>query len=321
LPVAAPAAPPQPRERPYAVRVEWPLDAPTGENMANNLHPIVIRICAALVALACWCAMPARADDAQGVQRLYVLNCGENDTKDLSAWSPGFNEGKAFQFSDSCYLIRHSKGLLLWESGVSDAIAAMPDGLTVGNGMLTLHVRKTLRSQLQELGIAPTDITHLGFSHFHGDHVGNANLFTSAKLFIQKAEYDAAFGPDAAKSGFNPAFYNKLKDNPVVVLEGDHDVFGDGSVVIYSTPGHTPGHQSLLIRLPKTGPVLLSGDAVHFQENWENRRVPARNFNKEQSLASMDKLAGILEKEHATLWINHDKAQTDTLKHAPEFFE
>ncbi len=289
--------------------------------MASIRHGITLRFCVTLFAIASMCAAPACAQDATGVQRLYVLNCGESETKDLSAWSPGFNEGKAFEFSDSCYLIRHAKGWLLWESGVSDAIAAMPDGLTVGNGMLTLHVRKTLRSQLHELGVAPSDIAYLGFSHFHGDHVGNANLFTSAKLYIQKAEYDAAFGPDAAKSGFNPAFYNKLKDNPVVVLEGDHDIFGDGSVTIYSTPGHTAGHQSLLVRLPKTGPVLLSGDAVHFQENWENRRVPARNFNKEQSLASMQKLADILEREHAALWINHDKAQTNTLPHAPQFLE
>ena len=187
--------------------------------MASIRHGITLRFCVTLFAIASMCAAPARAQDATGVQRLYVLNCGESETKDLSAWSPGFNEGKAFEFSDSCYLIRHAKGWLLWESGVSDAIAAMPDGLTVGNGMLTLHVRKTLRSQLHELGVAPSDIAYLGFSHFHGDHVGNANLFTSAKLYIQKAEYDAAFGPDAAKSGFNPAFYSKLKDHPVVVLE------------------------------------------------------------------------------------------------------
>jgi glyoxylase-like metal-dependent hydrolase (beta-lactamase superfamily II) len=265
------------------------------------------------------CASPVHADE--GVQRLYVLNCGESETKDVSAWSPGVDVGQARQFSDSCYLIRHAKGLLLWESGVSDAVANMPEGLVVGNGMLTLHVRKTLRSQLQELGIAPSSITHLGFSHFHGDHVGNANLFTSAKLYIQQPEYDAAFGADAAKSGFNPAFYNKLRDSTIIKLDGDHDIFGDGSVVIYSTPGHTPGHQSLLVRLPKTGAVLLSGDAVHFRENWENRRVPARNFNKEQSLASMEKLADILSNAHATLWINHDKPQTDTLRHAPEYFE
>ena len=287
--------------------------------MAKYRRQIAMAFCSALLGMAWFSG--ASADDAQGVQRLYVLNCGENDTRDLSPWSPGFNVGKAWQFSDSCYLIRHGKDLLLWESGVSDAIAAMPDGLTVGNGMLTLHVRKTLRSQLHELGIAPSQITQLGFSHFHGDHVGNANLFTSATLYVQRPEYEAAFGPDPGKFGYNPAFFNRLRDSNIVQLDGDHDLFGDGSVMILSTPGHTPGHQSLLVRLPKTGPVLLSGDAVHFRENWDNRRVPARNFDKEQSLASMQKLADILEREHAQLWINHDKAQTDTLKHAPEFYE
>ena len=280
----------------------------------NPAGPVLV-----LIVLMMLCASRVHADE--GVQRLYVLSCGESETKDVSAWSPGVDVGQARSFSDSCYLIRHAQGLLLWESGVSDTIANMRDGLVVGNGMLTLHVRKTLRDQLQELHIAPSDITHLGFSHFHGDHVGNANLFGSAKLYIQRPEYDAAFSPDAAKFGFNPALYDKLRDSTTVKLDGDHDIFGDGSVVIYATPGHTPGHQSLLVRLPKTGPVLLSGDAVHFRENWENRRVPARNFSKEQSLASMEKLATILEREHATLWINHDKAQTDTLPHAPDFVE
>ncbi len=289
--------------------------------MAKNRQKTVILFCAALLSIIWLGAAPVRADDAQGVQRMVVLYCGESDTKDVSVWSPGVDVGKPREFSDSCYLIHHGKGWMLWESGISDAVADKPDGVVAGGGILTLRVRKTLQSQLHELAIAPADIKYLGFSHFHGDHVGNANLFTEATLYIQQAEYDAAFGPEPAKFNFNPALYEKLRATPIVRLQGDHDVFGDGSVVIYSTPGHTPGHQSLLVRLPKTGPVLLSGDAVHFRENWENRRVPARNFNKEQSLASMEKLAVILEREHATLWINHDKPQTDTLPHAPEFFE
>ena len=289
--------------------------------MAKNRQQTTIRICAALLCIAFLSATRVHADDARGVQRMYVLYCGESDTKDVSVWSPGVDVGKPREFSDSCYLIHHDKGWMLWESGISDAVADKPDGVVAGGGILTLRVRKTLQSQLHELAIAPDDIKFLGFSHFHGDHVGNANLFTGATLYIQQAEYDAAFGPEPAKSGFNPMLYDKLRNSPAVKLNGDHDIFGDGSVIIYSTPGHTPGHQSLLVRLPKTGAVLLSGDAVHFQENWENRRVPARNFSKEQSLASMEKLAAILEREHATLWINHDKPQTDTLPHAPEFVE
>ncbi|HWF93557.1 MAG TPA: MBL fold metallo-hydrolase, partial [Xanthobacteraceae bacterium] len=110
-------------------------------------------------------------------------------------------------------------------------------------------------------------------------------------------------------------------EHPVTKLTGDHDVFGDGSLVLISTPGHTPGHQSLVVKLPKTGTVILSGDAVHFKDNFDNRRVPAGNTDKDQTLASMQRIADFLSKEQAKLWINHDKVQSDTLKHAPEFYD
>lgn len=259
---------------------------------------------------------------AAGIERMYVLNCGESETQDVSAnWSPGVNVGQPRLFSDNCYLIRHEKGLVLWDSGIPDSVAEKPEGVSAAGGMLVMKVTRTLQAQLKELGLAPGDITHLAFSHFHGDHVGNANLFTGATLYIQYPEYEAAFGPDPAKAGYNPALYDKLRANPVVKLNGDHDVFGDGSVVIVSTPGHTPGHQSLLVRLPATGAVVLSGDLVHFQDNWDNRRVPARNSSKEQTLASMEKVAGILKQEKAVLWINHDNEQSQSIPHAPRFLE
>jgi glyoxylase-like metal-dependent hydrolase (beta-lactamase superfamily II) len=269
---------------------------------------------AALLAMASACAQAAGT-----VERMYVLYCGESTTKDVSAnWSPGVNVGVARDFSDNCYLIKHAKGWLLWDSGMSDTIAAMPEGMTAASGLLTLYVKKTLAVQLQALGVAPADISRVAFSHFHSDHVGNANLFTASTLYIQEAEYDAAFGPDAAKFGFAPKYYDKLAGNKTVKLKGDHDVFGDGSVMIISTPGHTPGHQCLLVHLPKTGAVVLSGDMVHFQDNWDNRRVPARNFNKEQTTESMERVAKLLAEQHAQLWINHDKDQSASVAHAPE---
>ena len=162
------------------------------------------RICAMLLLGAVW-AGGADTVAAATVDRMYVLECGESMTKDVSAnWSPGVDVGVAREFSDNCYLIQHGDRLLLWDSGMSDAIAAKPEGVTAANGLLTLWVRKPLASQLQQLGIAPGDITDIAFSHFHSDHVGNANLFTAAKLYIQEAEYDAAFGPDAAKFNFAP---------------------------------------------------------------------------------------------------------------------
>jgi len=98
-------------------------------------------------------------------------------------------------------------------------------------------------------------------------------------------------------------------------------VFGDGSVTILSTPGHTPGHQSLLVQPPKTGFVVLSGDAVHFQDNWANRRVPQMNVNRDQTLASMQRIADVLAQRKAQLWIGHDKAQSERLKYAPAYYD
>ena len=255
------------------------------------------------------------------VDRMYVFECGVNRTNDLSRWSPGAHMGEAAAFSDNCYLIRHGNDLMLWDSGLADSIADMPNGLTGAGGAINSRVSKTLASQFAELGIAPAQVTHLAFSHTHSDHVGNANYFTHATLYIQEPEYNAAFGPDAAKLGFNPALYDKLRARPVKKLGGDYDVFGDGSVTIISTPGHTPGHQSLLVRLPKTGAVLLTGDMVHFKENWDERRVPAANYDKEQSAQSMQKAAGVLAANQAQLWINHDMAQSAGIAKAPRYIE
>jgi len=248
-----------------------------------------------------------------GVEKLYVLDCGQNVGKDQSRWSPGVNEGKAIEFSDNCYLIRHDKGLLLWDTGVPDAVAAMPDGMVVANGAITYRRVKTLAAQLDQIGVKPAAVTYVAVSHTHGDHVGNVGLFAASTVLIQGAEYDWAMaGPN------KPAF---AATQTIKKLAGDHDVFGDGSVTIVSTPGHTPGHQSLLVKLSKTGALLLSGDAVHFQDNWTHRRVPSMNVNRDQTLASLQRIATLLDERQAQLWINHDKPQSDRLKYAPAFYE
>jgi N-acyl homoserine lactone hydrolase len=248
-----------------------------------------------------------------GAERLYILNCGEGIAGDISRWSPGFNEGKSMAFVDNCYLIKHPQGWLLWDTGVSDSVAAMPNGLAPSDPR-SIHWRrpKTLAAQLDQLGLKPSDIKAVAVSHTHPDHVGNVEMFPAAMLYVQKAEYEWPGANNAPR--FKP-------EHPVTKLEGDRDVFGDGSVVILSTPGHTPGHQSLLVKLPKTGAILLSGDAVHFKENWDNRRVPSMNFSKDETVASMQKISDTLAREKAQLWINHDKAQRDTLKMSPQFYD
>ena len=272
----------------------------------------LVTVLVVLAALAT-STLAAHAQGTTGIERLYILNCGEGVAGDISRWSPGVNEGKSMAFVDNCYLIKHAQGWMLWDTGVSDAIAAMPEGQKPADPRATHWKRpKTLVSQLQELGLTPKDIKYVAVSHSHPDHIGNVDLFPQSTLLVQKAEYEWP-GPNQTRR-FKPEL-------PVMQLEGDKDVFGDGSVTIISTPGHTPGHQVLLVRLPKTGAVLLSGDAVHFKENWDNRRVPAMNASPEQTKASLQRMADILEKEKGTLWINHDKAQRDTLKLSPAYYE
>jgi N-acyl homoserine lactone hydrolase len=270
----------------------------------------VMRLTLALAAFAV--ALGALPASAAGVDKLYVLYCGEIRGADQSRWSPGVNVGVPIELSDNCYLIHHDKDWFLWDTGLDDGVAAKPDGLTGANGALHMKRAKTLASQLDALGVKPADIKGMAISHTHPDHVGNIELFPQTMLYVQKAEYD--WPGEGGAPRFKP-------EHPVTKLEGDHDVFGDGSVVILSTPGHTPGHQSLLVKLPKTGAVVLSGDAVHFKDNWDNRRVPGMNFNKEETLASMQKIADTLAKEHAQLWINHDKPQSDAQKKAPDYYE
>jgi N-acyl homoserine lactone hydrolase len=271
------------------------------------------KLALAAIALAALGQPASAQSEKPGVEKLYILNCGEGVAGDISRWSPGVNEGKSMDFVDSCYLIKHPQGWFLWDTGIPDAVAAMPNGLTPADPRAVAWRRpKTLAAQLDQLGVKPADIKGMAVSHTHPDHIGNVEMFPQTMLYVQKAEYDWPGTNNEPR--FKPS-------HPVTLLSGDKDVFGDGSVTILSTPGHTPGHQSLLVKLPKTGAVLLSGDAAHFKDNWDNRRVPVNNFSKEQSDASMQKIADVLAKNHAQLWINHDKAQRDSQKMSPDFYD
>jgi N-acyl homoserine lactone hydrolase len=246
---------------------------------------------------------------AKGVDRLYILDCGTNSALDQARWSPGVNVGKPLVLSDNCYLLRHGSNYLLWDTGYPDAIADKPLTTPIGTATRT----RTLASQLAEIGVKPADVRYVGVSHTHPDHTGNVDMFPAAEVLMQKAEYDWAFAADK-----KPPFDSK---HPVRKLDGDLDLFGDGSATIISTPGHTPGHQSLLVHLPTTGWIVLSGDAAHFKDNWDNKRVPSMNVDGAQTVASMKRIADIMAEKKAALWINHDKPQSDTQRHSPQFYD
>lgn len=247
------------------------------------------------------------------VDRLYVIDCGLAHAIDQSVWSPSVNVGVPIELSDNCYLIHHTTaGYLLWDTGISDRVAALPEGTPGAEAGMTWYRTGTLLASLAALGVTPADVRYVAVSHCHPDHIGNVDEFPDATLIIQKAEWDYAMG--RPQKPFSP-------EHKAQLLEGDKDLFGDGSITILSTPGHTPGHESLLVHLDTTGYVVLSGDVVHFQANWDNRRVPSFNTDKTQSVASMDKIAHVLKEKHAQLWINHDKPSSDARHHAPQFYD
>jgi glyoxylase-like metal-dependent hydrolase (beta-lactamase superfamily II) len=180
-------------------------------------------------------------------------------------------------------------------------------------------VTRTLKGQLKEIGFGPDNIQYLALSHFHGDHAGNANDYARATWLVQKTEYDAMFGPNVPPESINPN-YRLLKNSKTQMLQGDHDVFGDSAVVLKYTPGHTPGHQSLYVRLSTTGGIVLSGDLYHYPEELTLGRMPDR----EKTTATPDSrmsLDAFMKKVGAQLWIGHDITRYSKLKKSPEYYD
>jgi len=263
---------------------------------------------------------------AAGVaDKLYRLDCGHSLANDESVWTPGENVGKSIEFSSTCWLIQHGNEWLLWDTGVPQSTIGDPKGWSTLPKLIVYHLDKTLSDQLAAIGLKTSDITYVAISHTHGDHIGNVGLFPDSTILMQRAEYAWISSPDGPNDNVNQlkALARKLLGTPkhLKQLEGDTDVFGDGSVTLLSTPGHTPGHQALLVHLKNSGFIILSGDVVHLRENFEKNIVPTLNTDKATSIASMDRFRRIIATYKAKLFINHDKAQTDTLKLLPAFYD
>jgi N-acyl homoserine lactone hydrolase len=257
--------------------------------------------------------------------RLYRIDCGHSLANDESVWTPGENIGKSIEFSSTCYLIRHGGSSLMWDTGVPEATIGDPKGWSTLPKLIVYHLDRTITSQLAEIGLKTGDIDYVAISHTHGDHIGNVKLFPDATVLLQRAEYDWINSGPPTDPNLNQlvTLARQLMGHPrnLKLIDGDLDVFGDGSVILISTPGHTPGSQSLMVHLANSGYIVLSGDVVHLEENFEKNIVPALNVDKAQSLASMQRIRDIMQKYNAKLFINHDKAQADRLKLIPAFYD
>src|SRR6201996_1969170 len=210
------------------------------------------------------------------VDRIYPLDGGLAFAPNKAMYSPGHFEGEPVALSCNAFLIQRGGEWLMWDTGISETLFAELGGEVIAHGIRGV-VARPLTHQLAEIGLKPDDISRVILSHAHFDHAGNCNLFSKSKFVIQKAEVDAMFGPDFAHFGYIPKLYESLRTAEVQRVEGDLDLYGDQSIRLLSTPGHTPGHMSLLLRLRETGPIILAADVAHYAFNLENRIVPSMN--------------------------------------------
>lgn len=258
--------------------------------------------------------------------RLYVFDCGKLKISDTSVYGFAPSNLASADMSVPCFLVAHPKGTLMWDAGVlPDKILAAGGSVTRGNpgSSAMATVTKPLKAQLTDVGYSAGDITYLALSHCHWDHTANANDFASSTWLVRQEERDAMFAQPATFARcLTPENFGALKNSKTIILKQDeYDVFGDGTVIIKSAPGHTPGHQVLFVKLRNTGAVLLSGDLYHYPEERAQQRVPKTDFNREQSAASRAAIEAFLKKTGAQLWIQHDMTANAKLKKAPAYYE
>jgi glyoxylase-like metal-dependent hydrolase (beta-lactamase superfamily II) len=266
-------------------------------------------------------ASATRDDVTDAGVRLYVFNCGDFLFPSVQNFGVGDNETTVRELVVPCYVIEHPKGTLLWDGGLPSAVADMPGWQRNPESGTQFRLQRTLQDQLlgMDLDFDLTSIDLAAFSHIHYDHVGVANELTNATWLVQRGDYDVVAN-DAAVPAYDPALLADIRKRPTQVLDGDFDVFGDGTVRLIAATGHTPGHQVLYVELAEFGPLILSGDLYHFRISRERRRVPLFNVDKRLTLTAMDKAEALVAATGATFWIEHDAALFQTLSLAPDYY-
>ncbi len=264
--------------------------------------------------------MAIKPAEAATVDRLYALDGGLAFAPDRSEYSPGIDRGVPVALCCNCYLIQRAGEWLMWDTGLADDLYYRSGGKVVAHNIRGV-VSRPVSTQLKLLGLRPEDIGTVIISHAHFDHVGNCNMFPHATFYVQQLEHLHMFGKDYKAYGFVPSLYDAVKNGKVELLDGDTDLFSDGSVRVFWTPGHTPGHSSLLVNLEHSGPTLLAADVAHYRLNLEKRLVPKMNSSEEETRRSMDKVEALCREYGATLWLNHDIEQNATITHAPTWYD
>lgn len=260
----------------------------------------------ALLAVA---SIPAYAAQAQTTPTVTLtrMQCGTNaaptDVGQRFSDTYAFN-GLMVQLTFSCYLIRHGDDYMVWDTG-------NPVGTTA------TAPKTSLTDLLAQVNVKPSQVKFVAISHYHGDHTGQVSQFPGSTLLIGKGDWDVVSDPKTPVGTSGP-FASWIKgESKVEPLTGDRDVFGDGTVVMLNTPGHTPGHHSLLVKLKDMGNVLITGDLSHFHENYDGNGVPTFNTDRAATIASLDRFKKMVTNLKATVIIQHDQRDVSKLPAFP----
>ena len=239
--------------------------------------------------------------------RLYVFDCGTLVYNKPEDYNLRRDEVKDTNMGVTCYLVVHPKGVLMYDTGLNDRLVGRPlyENVLDGYGQIKFN---TLSGQLADIGVTPASINYLVLSHYHWDHIGNAGDFAGSTWLVYKGDHDQMFS-SAARAYPWFSQYSALENSKTMLLSGDHDVFGDGTVVVLATPGHTEGHCSLLVRLKNTGPVVLSGDLYHYAEERDLNRMPdeekttgtSRVTPEDRGPVAADRSAAVDRPQHGVL--------------------
>ena len=254
--------------------------------------------------------------------RLYPI-CVGKVTLDKSTLTAGRGMGTRIKVPVPVFLITHPKGNILCDTGMHKQVAVDPVArwgeAKVNSLTPDVGPDEDAVSQIEKLGFKTEDIRYVINTHLHLDHCGCNQFFKDATFLVQKDELKTAFWPEVFQRG---SYYRSDFDHPLRYeeLEGDYDVYGDGTVNIIRSPGHTQGHQSIIVQLPGDGNIILTGDSCYLMENIEEIVLPGIVWNPEQAITSIKKLRYLRDKKSAFIITGHDPATWKQIKRAPEYY-
>ena len=248
--------------------------------------------------------------------KLYVLDGGHLGPYEKSLFTFDIDIGKKIILQVWQAYINHPELKIIIDTGIDPKTDALPEFGRIVKQSPSQRIEK----QLAKIGVTPDEIDIVINTHLHYDHTAYNKLFKKATFIVQKREMRHAFVPEKFECSFyQPRDHFDVPNLNYELIEGDYELVE--GIHILSTPGHTAGHQSVLVETKKPGPIIISGDAVYLEENLEKEVIPTIHYNPSQCLSSIKRIKRIAQKKGAEVFPSHDASFFKTLRKSPLYYE